>query len=350
MAPHRLSILSLAILLATLPSETAILQVAAHMQLTSPPPLRSTHNPHTGPLPDYSMTTPLSSDGSNFPCKGYLSLLGTPQGASVATWPAGSTQHMTISGGAVHGGGSCQASLSVDAGQTWHVLHSYIGACPAINGDSSFSFRVPGDVPETKGAVFSWTWFNNLGNREMYQNCAVVDITGGRSGDDFGQRPAMFVADVGNGCTTVDSRDVLFPDPGPDLDVNDGGKAVPAKGDGCQRGMGGMAGGGGRGGDSGSGGGSSDDGDSNGNDGMGDGMSGDGSGNGGGSSSGTSSGGYNSGGGRHPSPTNTWVPSAGTWTPGDDWPNGYGSVAATSRGGGLVAVGAFASILLGLLI
>ena len=42
---------------------------------------------------DYSMTSPLISDGSNYPCKGYLA--DTEGKESVATWAAGSTQSVT---------------------------------------------------------------------------------------------------------------------------------------------------------------------------------------------------------------------------------------------------------------
>ncbi|KAK4246711.1 hypothetical protein C7999DRAFT_41867 [Corynascus novoguineensis] len=201
-----------------------------HMQMSYPPPLKSAFNPYTSSGgTDYDMTSPLRADGSNFPCKAYLSLLGTPQGAAVASWSAGGTYNFSVAGGASHGGGSCQASLSVDGGGTFRVLHSYQGGCPSQNQESSFQFTVPADTPASEGAVFAWTWFNNLGNREMYMNCAVVDIaaaigslSGVNGGDSvpvaFANRPALFVANIGNGCRTVDSTNVQFPNPGPDVD------------------------------------------------------------------------------------------------------------------------------------
>jgi hypothetical protein len=196
---------------------------SAHMEMTDPPPLRSKHNPNTGfDGVDYSMTSPLATDGSNFPCKGFLTLLGTPKGKPVATWTAGQSYSFTIAGGAHHNGGSCQASLSTDGGKTFRVIHSYEGGCPG-QGVSSFRFRVPGDTPATEGAVFAWTWFNNLGNREMYMNCAVVNIVGGGAGFGaekvaFGGRPGLFMANIGNNCKTVETYNVKFPDPGPDMD------------------------------------------------------------------------------------------------------------------------------------
>ncbi|GKT99665.1 spore coat protein sp96 precursor [Fusarium langsethiae] len=190
--------------------------VQAHMEMISPAPFKSKENPHAGSDVDYSMTAPLEASGGNFPCKGYHSLFGTEQGASVADWEAGSQQTMKITGGANHGGGSCQASLSFDKGESWQVIHSFIGNCPTA-GTSSFDFKVPSDAPSGE-AIFAWSWFNQIGNREMYMNCAAVTIKGGsKRASAMSNRPAMFVANVGNGCTTEESSDLEFPDPGPDV-------------------------------------------------------------------------------------------------------------------------------------
>lgn len=142
-------------------------QAAAHMAITYPPPLRSKENPFSGQNIDYSITSPLSASGSDFPCKGTLNLLGTAAASPVATWQAGQQYNMTIAGGANHNGGSCQASLSFDSGKTFTVIHSYIGNCP-VAGTSSLTFTLPADTPSAKDALFAWTWFNNVGNRELY--------------------------------------------------------------------------------------------------------------------------------------------------------------------------------------
>jgi hypothetical protein len=155
---------------------------------------------------------------------------------------------MTITGGANHNGGSCQASLSYDKGKTWTVIHSYVGNCP-LAGESSFDFAVPSDAPSGE-AVFSWSWFNKVGNREMYQNCASVTIGGGKSkraaSESFKSRPAMFVANVGNGCGTLEGKDLEFPDPGPDVTKDSQGTAPPTGK--CAGGSGGGSGGGDEGG------------------------------------------------------------------------------------------------------
>ncbi|KFY69532.1 hypothetical protein V498_10453, partial [Pseudogymnoascus sp. VKM F-4517 (FW-2822)] len=197
----------------------------AHMQMSDPPPLRSSFN-SKATNKDYSMTNPLSDTGSDFACKGFLSDLALPDGDPVATWKAGSSQKFTIAGTASHMGGSCQASLSTDSGKTFKVIHSYIGNCPL---EPDYKFTVPADTPKGE-AVFAWTWFNKVGNREMYMNCAVVTIEAGSGTPPavaFSDRPAMFVANAGNGCKTLESTDVKFPNPGPDVTEKSAGTSDP---------------------------------------------------------------------------------------------------------------------------
>lgn len=132
----------------------------AHMSLSYPPPFRAAGNPNVPQSSiDYSITSPLSPDGSNFPCKGYQSDLGTADGKSVATWSAGQQYNFTVLGSAVHGGGSCQAALSYDKGVSWKVIHSYQGSCPLADGQS-FDFTIPSDAPATSsdGTIFTWLW------------------------------------------------------------------------------------------------------------------------------------------------------------------------------------------------
>ncbi len=203
---------------------------SAHMLMSYPPSLKYKGNPFSGSQVDSDLTSPLSADGSNFPCKGSLNLLGTSAGQPVASWTGGQQYNMTISGGAPHGGGSCQASISTDNGATFRVIHSYVGQCPSPSGgDSSFNFKVPSDTPAGT-ALFAWTWFNQVGNREMYMNCAVVNIAGGSGSEStsFKDRPTIFEANIApSKCTTADSKDLKFPDPGPDVDIKNPDAADP---------------------------------------------------------------------------------------------------------------------------
>ncbi|KAH8778401.1 hypothetical protein F5883DRAFT_541775 [Diaporthe sp. PMI_573] len=195
---------------------------SAHMGLSYPPPLNSKYNPfaNSGTI-DYSYTAPLAADGSDYPCKGYQSDLGTPAGQSTATFAAGAQGNITVVGGAAHGGGSCQISLSTDGAKTFKVIQSIIGNCP-VNGEGNFDFTVPSDVP-AGDAVLAWSWNNRIGNREFYMNCAAVTITGGSSKREeatekraasFSSAPDMFVANIGNGCSVAEGGDVEYPNPG----------------------------------------------------------------------------------------------------------------------------------------
>ncbi|KAH7106706.1 hypothetical protein BKA62DRAFT_740583 [Auriculariales sp. MPI-PUGE-AT-0066] len=183
----------------------------AHMEMSSPSPFRSKTNPQYAgsPLIDYSMTAPLDKSGSNFPCKGYHVDLGTVA-SSQDTITGGKDLTVSIAGGAAHNGGSCQFSLSYDKGQTWGVIHSVIGHCPL---DASYTFTVPDGVPAGKDVLFAWTWFNHSGNREMYMNCAPVNVDSAGTGLTV---PQMFQANVfGEGtCETVEGVDIDFANPG----------------------------------------------------------------------------------------------------------------------------------------
>ncbi|KAJ5990159.1 hypothetical protein N7499_010686 [Penicillium canescens] len=152
--------------------------VSAHMQLSKPYPIRSPLNKDAKGEKDYSYTNPLSSSGSDYPCKGYAK----DEFNAVDTWAPGSSQEMELEGSATHNGGSCQLSLTYDQGKTFKVIQSVEGDCPIAK---KYKFNIPSDAP-TGDALFAWTWFNKVGNREMYMNCAMVNIggSGGRAANN----------------------------------------------------------------------------------------------------------------------------------------------------------------------
>jgi len=204
---------------------TSLLSMAnAHLFLAEPKPIQGN-----------AIKDPLDPSGSNFPCHG--APLPTSDGQKMV---AGETFPLKFEMGggynnAVHGGGSCQLAILSDTTNaadpaSWNVIYSIEGGCPsntkgnlvtpyeactsADEGDCMHSW----DIPMPKGvksgnAILSWTWFNTIGNREMYQNCVNVDITGG-SGD--GVFPPLFVANLAsvNDVKTNENSDVLFPNPG----------------------------------------------------------------------------------------------------------------------------------------
>ncbi|KAI1434937.1 hypothetical protein GGR50DRAFT_355511 [Xylaria sp. CBS 124048] len=202
----------------------------AHMNMKDPAPLGYKNNPNTQEAnKDYSLTSPIS--GAQYPCKGYLKFLGTPDGAAVATYAPGQSYTMSVEGGAFHNGGSCQLSLSYDKGTTFTVIKSFIGNCPTSSG-GTFGFTVPSDAPEGDDVVFAWTWVNKTGNREFYMSCAVVNIKAGaakraiatneKRDVAFADRPEVFKANLGGDdkYCTKEGIDTVFPEPGPDVETN----------------------------------------------------------------------------------------------------------------------------------
>lgn len=196
------------------------------------------------------LKSPLSANGADYPCQQRTGVYDKEGANNIM--PQGSTQKLSFTGSAVHGGGSCQVSLTTDLkptkGSTFKVIHSIEGGCPARNaagnlGDNptaanpdTYQFTIPNDLAPGDYTL-AWTWFNKIGNREMYMNCAPVTVTGGNGGsanatakrdegslvDDtiFGKRaggslnslPDMFIANIGN-CKTNETVDLVFPNPG----------------------------------------------------------------------------------------------------------------------------------------
>lgn len=144
--------------------------------------------------------------------------------------PVGQDQTLSFVGGATHGGGSCQVSVTLDKEPTkdsvFKVIHSIIGGCPAdvegnmsgdasFTGTSKFTFQIPAGMPNGEYTL-AWTWFNRIGNREMYMNCAPITVTGGSDSTAvYDALPDMFVANVPPGTVTIpEGKAVVFPNPG----------------------------------------------------------------------------------------------------------------------------------------
>jgi len=93
-----------------------------------------------------------------------------------------------------------------------------VGTDPFGYGADNFTFSIP-DVIAPANYTLAWTWFNKIGEREMYMNCAPVTVTpaaGGKARRRFRQRadamdslPVMFRANSGNGCSTAESGKLL---------------------------------------------------------------------------------------------------------------------------------------------
>ncbi|OGM49722.1 endoglucanase [Aspergillus bombycis] len=209
----------------------------AHMEMVHPYPLRSQFDPKNDwSNIDYDNTSPLEPNGkshqsprlipyplrgsragpnngfqytgSNFPCRGHHK---NTAWRTVANYTAGQSDSMKLAPGNNHHGGSCQISLSYDNGETFRVIESYMGGCPL---KLEWDFEIPSFAPSGQ-ALFAWSWFNIEGNREMYMNCAQVEIEGGSgSATEFDQLPEIFTANIGNGCSTVEGKETVFAHPG----------------------------------------------------------------------------------------------------------------------------------------
>ncbi|CAD0025840.1 unnamed protein product [Aureobasidium pullulans] len=222
---------------------SALLMTAnAHLFISSPKPIAGT-----------ALKDPLAMDGSNFPCHGV-----TLPGSGGQNMAVGSDQKLAFDLGngdnwAVHGGGSCQLSITyetdpqkVKQASAWKVIYSIEGGCPTnslanLNGNytgplgnytnavacdddpysnnfdcvNSFDFKIPEGVKNGQ-ATLAWTWFNTVGNREIYMNCVAVDITGGSDDSTMSDFPNIYLANMGPtyGGSTVEDQNVKFPEPG----------------------------------------------------------------------------------------------------------------------------------------
>ncbi|EGR49412.1 glycoside hydrolase [Trichoderma reesei QM6a] len=199
----------------------------------------SAHMKMSNPVP-YGKSTldnaPLDLSGSDFPCKIGSTGSYNLEGAS-NVYAQGSTQQLAFIGSAVHGGGSCQVSVTTDAqpdkNSVWKVIKSIEGGCPAQDqagnmGDDAaaidpykYDFTIPKEL-EAGNYTLAWTWFNKVGNREMYMNCAPLTVTGsGGSSGFLDTLPDMFRANIfGAGddkCSTFPDTDLEFPEPGSDV-------------------------------------------------------------------------------------------------------------------------------------
>jgi len=152
--------------------------VNAHMIMLSPTP--------------YGMSTldnsPLNATGSDFPCKQRSGVYDAEGASNIMV--IGEPQTLSFMGSAVHGGGSCQVSLTTDLQPTqnsrWMVIHSIQGGCPSnvtgnLDGDASslgaavFQYTIPSGISLGQYTI-AWSWVNKVGNREFYMNCGPATI------------------------------------------------------------------------------------------------------------------------------------------------------------------------------
>ncbi|KAI1300985.1 hypothetical protein EDD11_005906 [Mortierella claussenii] len=164
----------------------------AHVSLLRPcargSPRSGCPPPSNGQKVDYDLNSPIGTFDSkvNPICKQSI--------ASAKRTPvqAGSTLQTTYTVGATHNGGHCQWSISYDNGQTSVVLKTILRDCLRNAGQTyEVAVPIPSNAPAGK-ATLMWFWNNAVGNREMYSNCADIEIQGGpRGGSLSGVAPLI---------------------------------------------------------------------------------------------------------------------------------------------------------------
>ena len=221
--------------------------VSAHMKMATPVPYgKSTLD-----------NSPLLADGSDFPCKQRTGVYDAEGASNVMA--VGSTNTLSFIGSAVHGGGSCQVSLTTDLQPTknskWMVIKSLEGGCPAdvagnlpANADgtdaATFQYTIPQGIAPGEYTI-AWSWVNKIGNREFYMNCGPATITAAAKKryapnaptTKWTKRqatfPSMFVANlqgVSNNCATTEGVDIVYPDGGADITKSSDGAFGPPVG------------------------------------------------------------------------------------------------------------------------
>jgi hypothetical protein len=206
---------------------TLVLAIAAsataHMVMLNPKPFANSSLNNSPLVP------------TEFPCKVREGMYKIDLGMN--QWNAGETQEVSFMGSAVHGGGSCQFSITTDAEPTkdsqWKVIQSAIGNCPSTEpenlgsglpndmGASKFPVTMPSDIPDGR-YTFAWTWLNKKGNREFYMNCAPVQVGSSSTtastesaAKALSSLPDMFVANLPDTeCSTRATEDFEYPNPG----------------------------------------------------------------------------------------------------------------------------------------
>ena len=216
---------------------------SAHMRMAHPKP--------------YGFATLNSSplEPADFPCK---QRPGVYDITEMNQWNAGETQQVSFLGSAVHGGGSCQFSITTDQqpseSSQWKVIESVVGGCPSNatgnlpqNPDgteaATFPVKMPENIPDGQ-YTFAWTWINKVGNREFYMNCAPIQVGSATTkratasaAEALASLPDMFVANLpATECSTAENEDFVYPEPGKNL-VEGNGAALgnTLTGSGCAK-------------------------------------------------------------------------------------------------------------------
>ncbi|KUJ09640.1 uncharacterized protein LY89DRAFT_274893 [Mollisia scopiformis] len=193
----------------------------AYQTMRIPNPLRYTFNAYLNDNTTRdNYTVALTAD--QFPCKGYMSDMYTDpngNGWPVTPYEAGEAAWIILTGESL--GGSGQISMSGNNGSLT-VIHTFEGNVGTSN-QQQLDFTVPVDAP-TGTAVLAFSYFP-LGSNEVCVSCAAITIKPAQENatlptTPFASRPDIFVSDMNNSCTRDPTKEVMFPNPGPDYTMN----------------------------------------------------------------------------------------------------------------------------------
>ncbi|KAK0630270.1 hypothetical protein B0T17DRAFT_506755 [Bombardia bombarda] len=215
------------ILPTTLIAPLLIQGVRGHVVMNLPP----SYNLNSQP---FLQLSPLNGAEYLFPCQNRY-------GVDVRTdVQAGGATLVNFTGTALHGGGSCQFSISYDdptvggwnTSATFKTIYSIIGGCPAVYTNETKNIDSVGS--DIRGRDDGHHCGNDhdvdcvrqflvpIPSLEMYMNCAPINITGG-TGDQkqIDDLPDIFVANVpiqeipnNPYCVLGQSMIVNYPNPG----------------------------------------------------------------------------------------------------------------------------------------
>ncbi|KAK4547382.1 hypothetical protein LTR36_001038 [Oleoguttula mirabilis] len=205
-----------------------------HLILSSPVPfgLDSLNN---SPLVDAKP----GSSGADYPCK---LRTGVYDITAMNNMVVGQSMELSFTGSASHGGGTCQLAITTDlepaANTTFKLIQTFEGGCPiqadGNDGTHPFTFDLPTGTPNGR-LTFAWMWYNRVGNREIYMNCAPLDVTGGSDSlDYYDSLPNAYVINLPTSeCSTVETSNQEIPFPGQFILKDDSVSAAAASGPSC---------------------------------------------------------------------------------------------------------------------
>ncbi|KAJ1928191.1 hypothetical protein IWQ60_002269 [Tieghemiomyces parasiticus] len=123
--------------------------------------------------PDYDSASPIASKGA-----AVLPLCRHPKGSGpVVNYKAGQQVSWVFNEGAIHEGGHCEISFSLDD-KNFISFHTVLTKCFLGSSPPTINFQIPPTMPSFDSITIAWSWINASGNREFYHNCATASIDG----------------------------------------------------------------------------------------------------------------------------------------------------------------------------